>query len=87
MQLYRKGSFGKLAEFFVLDTRQYRTDQPNNDRKSPLNEAAFNPRNTMFGQWVRSFLPSANWILSTRDKNLFMATIISLRANMAPGQK
>ena len=31
MILYRKASFGRLAEFFVLDTRQYRTDQPNGD--------------------------------------------------------
>jgi alkaline phosphatase D len=28
MQLYRKVSFGKLADFLVLDTRQYRSDQP-----------------------------------------------------------
>ena len=34
MQLYRKASFGRLAEFLVLDTRQYRTDQPNGDRRS-----------------------------------------------------
>lgn len=26
LQLYRKASFGRLAEFLVLDTRQYRTD-------------------------------------------------------------
>ncbi|MGC6464419.1 MAG: alkaline phosphatase D family protein [Akkermansiaceae bacterium] len=56
MQLYRKGSFGQLAELYVLDTRQYRTDQPNNDRKSPLNEAAFNPRNTLLGQGQRDWL-------------------------------
>ena len=34
MQLYRKMSFGRLAEFLVLDTRQYRTDQPNGDECS-----------------------------------------------------
>lgn len=56
MQLYRKGAFGKLAEFFILDTRQYRSDQPNNDRKSPLNEAAFNPRNTLLGKTQREWL-------------------------------
>jgi alkaline phosphatase D len=28
MQLYRRLTFGNLAEFSVLDTRQYRTDQP-----------------------------------------------------------
>ena len=40
MRLYRTVRFGRLAEFQVLDTRQYRTDQPNGDRRSPLNEAA-----------------------------------------------
>ena len=40
MRLYRSVRFGRLAEFQVLDTRQYRTDQPNGDRRSPLNEAA-----------------------------------------------
>lgn len=42
MQLYRKASFGRLAEFFVLDTRQYRTPQPNGDGLKPLNEEALN---------------------------------------------
>ena len=40
MRLYRTVRFGRLAEFQVLDTRQYRTDQPNGDRRSPLNDAA-----------------------------------------------
>ena len=31
MQLYRQFNFGTLASFFVLDTRQYRTDQPCGD--------------------------------------------------------
>ena len=31
MQLYRQFAYGKLASFFVLDTRQYRTDQPCGD--------------------------------------------------------
>jgi alkaline phosphatase D len=35
MQLYRKLTFGSLAEFAVLDTRQYRSDQPCGDRTNP----------------------------------------------------
>ena len=56
MQLYRKGNFGKLADFFVLDTRQYRSNQPNNDGRGPLNEAALNPRNTLLGEGQRKWL-------------------------------
>ena len=40
MQMYRKQSFGRLAEFLVLDGRQYRTPQPNDDKASDINEAA-----------------------------------------------
>jgi alkaline phosphatase D len=56
MQLYRKGNFGKLAELFVLDTRQYRSDQPNNDGRGPLNENSLNPRNTLLGEEQRKWL-------------------------------
>lgn len=49
MRLFRKTRFGSLAELLVLDTRQYRSDQPNGDRHSPLNDAALDPRQTMLG--------------------------------------
>lgn len=67
MQLYRKVSYGNLAEFLVLDTRQYRSDQPNNDRKSPLNFSARHPDNTLLGQEQKNWLcgeliaSQANW--------------------------
>ncbi len=56
MKLYRGARFGRLADFFVLDTRQYRTDQPNGDRNKPLNEEAMSPSNTMLGQQQRGWL-------------------------------
>jgi alkaline phosphatase D len=67
MRLYRKASFGSLAEFLVLDTRQYRTDQPNGDGASALNDAALDPRNTLLGPaqfgWLKAGLleSSATW--------------------------
>ena len=56
MLLYRRISYGRLADFFVLDTRQYRTDQPCGDGKSVLCDDAFNPQNTMLGQHQREWL-------------------------------
>jgi alkaline phosphatase D len=56
MQLYRKASYGQLAELFVLDTRQYRTDQPNGDRSAPLNAAALNEKNTLLGPAQKRWL-------------------------------
>ena len=60
MDLYRTVKFGRLAGFQVLDTRQYRTDQPNGDRKSPLNEAAIDRKSSLLGarqaDWLRARL-------------------------------
>lgn len=56
MRLYRRAAFGQLAELIVLDTRQYRSDQPNQDRRSPLNDAALDPNNTMLGRRQKSWL-------------------------------
>lgn len=67
MLLYRGATFGQLAEFLVLDTRQYRSDQPNDDRKSPLNAAALNNRQSMLGSKQKNWLcqklitSSATW--------------------------
>src|SRR4029079_58275 len=66
-QMYRKQSFGRLAEFLVLDGRQYRTPQPNDDKPSPINEAACSPKSTMLGKkqfaWVKDSLAGskATW--------------------------
>ena len=56
MQLFRKVSYGNLADFLVLDTRQYRTDQPNNDRRSPLNFSAKHPDNSLLGRQQKNWL-------------------------------
>jgi alkaline phosphatase D len=67
MQLYRTISFGRLATFQVLDTRQYRSDQPNGDRASDINDEALNPKNSLLGarqaRWLKSSLlrSQAEW--------------------------
>lgn len=49
MRLYRKVSFGPLADFYVLDTRQFRTDQPNGDGLKDPGTAALDPNATILG--------------------------------------
>ena len=60
MRLYRSVRVGRLADFQVLDTRQYRTDQPNGDRRSPLNDAALASKNSLLGpiqaRWLQARL-------------------------------
>jgi alkaline phosphatase D len=80
MRLYRKASFGKLAELLILDTRQYRTDQPNNDKPSVLNEAALNPQATMLGHqqlgWLQEKLlvSEATWNVLAQQVMMGMVT-------------
>lgn len=59
MQLYRRLPFGRLAEFFVLDTRQYRTDQPCGDGNKAPCPAALGLRGTLMGARQRRWLFNA----------------------------
>jgi len=43
ISLFRKLSFGNLIDFHVLDTRQYRSDQPCGDGQKPRCAAALAP--------------------------------------------
>jgi alkaline phosphatase D len=56
MRLYRGFAYGKLASFFALDTRQYRTDQPCDDGNKPVCDRVFDPSATLLGpeqsQWL-----------------------------------
>ena len=56
MQLYRQSAYGRLADFLVLDTRQFRTDQPNGDGNKPLNDQALNPNNTLLGKDQKAWM-------------------------------
>lgn len=47
MRLYHRLIFGDLVQFYVLDTRQYRSDQPCGDGETPRCEAALDPSSTL----------------------------------------
>ena len=67
MRLYRSLSYGQLAGFFVLDTRQYRTNQACNDERGPACPAVFDEAATLMGAAQESWLfnalqsSSTNW--------------------------
>lgn len=50
MQLYRDFTFGNLASFNVLDTRQYRDDQANDDGNKAPSPESMNPARTLLGK-------------------------------------
>lgn len=79
MQLYRKASFGRLAEMLVLDTRQYRSDQPNGDKASAINEAATNPESSMLGKdqanWMKASLLESPATWNVMAQQVMMAMV------------
>jgi len=56
MLLYRRIAWGRLADFFVLDTRQYRTDQPCGDGNKPPCDQTMDPNATLMGTAQRDWL-------------------------------
>ncbi len=67
LKLYRRLPFGTLADFHVLDTRQYRTDQPCDDNNKPPCPGTLDPKGTLMGTRQRDWLfkglgsSKANW--------------------------
>ncbi|MDV3350323.1 alkaline phosphatase D family protein [Leptothoe sp. LEGE 181152] len=63
LQLYRRLSFGNLVTFNILDTRQYRTDQPCGDQFGPRCAEALSEAATMTGQ------RQENWLFSGLNRS------------------
>jgi alkaline phosphatase D len=84
MKLYRTVSFGRLAGFQVLDTRQYRTDQPNGDVPHPLNDEALHPSNTMLGArqagWLKAALLKSTAVWNVLAQQVMMGMVGFARA-------
>jgi len=79
MQLYRKFSFGQLAELLVLDTRQYRTDQPYGGEKHDIDEKAMSPCGTMLGReqwnWLQRALSASSGRWNVLAQQVMMAMV------------
>ena len=56
VRLHRRLPYGRLADFTMLDTRQYRSDQPCGDGDSSTCDDRFDPDNTMLGGKQRKWL-------------------------------
>jgi alkaline phosphatase D len=56
MPLYRSLPYGRLVDFSVLDTRQYRTPKPCGGRQSALCDGARAPGTTILGERQREWL-------------------------------
>jgi len=82
--LYRRLEFGRLTTFHVLDTRQYRTDQPQGDGIKPIHAVLLDPQGTILGERQRTWLfdglaqSSAAW-------NALAQQVMVARVDRTPG--
>jgi len=86
MQLYRRIAFGRLAQFDVLDTRQYRTDQPCGDGTKPPCGDELDPKATLLGD------AQEKWLLeglarSPATWNVLAQQVMMARVDQTPGEK
>ena len=84
LQLYRPFTYGTLASFSMLDTRQYRTDQPCGDNVQLVCPAVDDPRATLLGA------PQEKWLIDrlTRSRagwNLLAQQIPMAKLDRFPG--
>lgn len=86
LKLYRNVPFGRLAEFQVLDTRQYRTDQPCGDgNKAPCAET-HSESATLLGDtqeaWLKDTLNASRGVWNVLTQQVMMA-----RVDRVPGEQ
>lgn len=86
MRLHRAAAFGDLAGFFVLDTRQYRGDQPNGDGKQQLDDAAFAPGRALLGVEQEAWLLDGLSESSTRWNVLAQQVMLGM-VDRTPGER
>ncbi|QJE95874.1 alkaline phosphatase D family protein [Luteolibacter luteus] len=86
MQLYRSVRHGSLVDFHVLDTRQYRTDQPNGDGMKRPGKAAMDPNGTLLGKIQREWL-FAELGKSRATWNVLAQQIMMARVDRAIGEQ
>jgi alkaline phosphatase D len=79
MQLYRGARFGRLAEFFVLDTRQFRSDQACGDGVKAPCEESFDPSRTALGaaqeKWLFENLAASRGTWNVLAQQIMMARV------------
>jgi alkaline phosphatase D len=77
LQLYRHLNYGDLLDITVLDTRQYRTDQPSGDGTYPRTPKSVDPNTTLTGP------EQERWLLQTLDQSSAVWNVIAQQVMMA----
>lgn len=79
MLLYRKIAYGRLAEFALLDERQYRTDQPCGDGNRPPCEQTLKDEATLLGdvqeKWLTDTLSASQGVWNILAQQVMMGKV------------
>ena len=87
-QIYRRLRFGNLIEMDVLDTRQYRSDQPCGDRRQPSCVQHIAPEQSILGARQRDWLFEVLAATDARWNVLAQQVLVArLRENSADGDE
>jgi alkaline phosphatase D len=86
MRLYRSIPWGQLVDFAMLDTRQYRTDQPNDDKAGPLEGDYINPQATLLGNKQEGWLMNT-LLKSTAEWNVLGQQVMMARVDFGPNEE
>ena len=88
VEIYRRLDFGSLAVVYLLDTRQYRTDQPCGDGNKPVCPEALSPKATILGdrqeRWLLGQFGQSRARWNVMAQQVMMAQVDSLAG---PGQQ
>jgi alkaline phosphatase D len=83
IQAYRRFQFGDLAQIDVLDTRQFRSDQPCGDGSHAACADALKPENTMLGEKQEAWL-GEGLRASTARWNVLAQQVMLMRHDRDP---
>jgi alkaline phosphatase D len=78
MRLFRRVPFGRLASFHVLDTRQYRSDQPCGSGRKPLCADALSESRRMMG------VEQEHWLMDGLHRSHARWNVVANQVMMAP---
>jgi alkaline phosphatase D len=85
MSLYRRINFGRLAQFDVLDTRQYRTDQACGDGTKPPCGGELAPEATLLGDKQEAWLMDG-LARSPATWHILAQQVMMARVDQTPGE-
>lgn len=78
VEIYRRLNFGSLASFYMLDTRQYRSDQPCGDGSKPACPESLDDKQTIMGS------TQEKWLMNEMRQSKARWNVVGQQVMVAP---